>query len=183
MLRYQNKWFIVDAYPFRLSKKMKKLVSVVLLQTVVLLLLLWKITGLEDEITSAMPGEQESFVTSNRRDVQASGNSDDVHLFLNEERLRQIIREELHSEFDREFEPGMQSESTPEPDSIDRVELAYQKERVAQQLEHHASIGSISEADMQKLQMDIATLDDAGRSEMLRELSRALNSGRLDGQL
>ena len=162
---------------------MKKLVTVVLLQTAVLLLLFWKIVGLEDELPSAIRVEQKSLVTSNLRNAQPPANSDGIHLYPNEERLRQIIREELHSEFDREFESGMQIESNPEPDSIDRVELAYQKERVAQQLEHHASIGSISDADMQKLQMDIGKLDDAGRSEMLRELSRAFNSGSLEGRL
>jgi hypothetical protein len=162
---------------------MKKLVSVVLLQTVVLLLLLWKIVVLEDEITSAMPGEQESFVTSNLRDVQAPSTPDDTRLYPNEDRLRQIIREELHTELDREFQPGMQSELDSEPDSGDRAELEYRRELVAQQLEHYASVGSISDADMQKLQIDIAKLDDAGRMEMLRELSRAFNSGRLEGRL
>jgi hypothetical protein len=162
---------------------MKKLVTVILLQTAVLLLLFWKIAGLEDKLTSATHGEQQSLVTSNLPDMQPPGSSDDIHLFPNEERLRQIIREELHSEFAREIDSSMQRELDSEAESIDKVELVYQKELVAQQLAHHASIGSISDADMQKLQMDIAKLDDAGRIEMLRELSRAFNSGNFEGRL
>ena len=162
---------------------MKILVTVVLLQTGILLLLFGKVVGLEDQMTSEMHSEQASFVSNNYRDEQASGNSDDTLLFPNEDRLRQIIREELHAELDREFEPLMQSELASEPDSGDRAEFEYRKEQVSQRLAHHASVGSISDADMQKLQIDIAKLDDAGRTEMLRELSRAINSGRLEGRL
>ena len=112
---------------------MKKLVTVVLLQTAVLLLLFWKIVGLEDELPSVVHGEQKSSVTSNLRNTQPPGSPDGIHLYANEERLRQVIREELHSEFAREFEPSTQRESDSESDSIDSVELEYQKELVAQQ--------------------------------------------------
>jgi hypothetical protein len=66
---------------------------------------------------------------------------------------------------------------------VDPVEMEARHEQVSQQLEYYVSIGSISNAEMQRLQMDIAKLDAKGRTEMLRELTRALNSGRLEGQL
>jgi hypothetical protein len=61
--------------------------------------------------------------------------------------------------------------------------MEYQRAQVAQQQETYVSVGSISDADMQTLQMDIAKLDAAGRTEMLRKLSRAFNSGNLEGRL
>ena len=97
--------------------------------------------------------------------------------------MRQIIREELAAQADGRPGPANQVDAVFASESTDKAENQYQREQVAQQLEYHASVGSISNADMQKLQGEIARLDEASRTEMLRELTRALNSGQLEGRL
>jgi len=142
-----------------------------------------KILGIEDEMTAATLDEKNTSVTDDLANTQSQSYSHDTYLYPNEDRLRQIIREELGAELDRRSEPDKQMDPVIASSSTDETEIEYQRELVAQQLEYYASVGSISDADMQKLQMDIAKLDDAGRTEMLRELMRALNSGRLEGRL
>ena len=54
---------------------------------------------------------------------------------------------------------------------------------VSQQLDYYVSLGRISEAEMAQLQSDIARLDPDARTDMLRRLTQALNSGMLEGRL
>jgi len=162
---------------------MKIVTVLVLLQTGVLLLLFGKIVSIEDEMTLATPGEKNTSVTDDLAGTQSQSFSSDAYLYPNEDRLRNIIREELSAELNRESEPDQQTAPVVAAGSMDTTEMEYQQAQVAQQLDTYVSVGSISDADMQKLQMDIAKLDDAGRTEMLRELSRAFNSGRLRGRL
>ncbi len=102
--------------------------------------------------------------------------------YPDEERLRQIIREELGAALGYGSGQGQYSAPANASASIDPAELEYRREEVAQQLEYYASVGSISNTDMQKLQTEIARLDPAGRTEMLQKLTQELNSGRLDGR-
>ena len=162
---------------------MKIITTLVLLQTGILLLLFAKIAGIEDAMTPATPGAINTSVTDDLADMQSQNYSRETDLNPNEGRLRQIIREELGAELDRRAEPDKPTDPVKVAGSTDTAETVYQRELVAQQLENFLNVGSISDADMQKLQMDIAKLDDAGRTEMLRELSRAFNSGRLEGRL
>lgn len=99
---------------------------------------------------------------------------------MNEAQLRQIIREELASAMRNEGESRMNDvaarQRTPE-------ENRYQREYVSQQIDYYASVGEISEQDMQELQRSIAELDNAGRKEMLSKLTRAMNTQQIKGQL
>lgn len=89
-----------------------------------------------------------------------------------EERLRQIIREELAAL------PAPGAAGTPAvamaPRDAERDRA--QREQVAAQITHFRSVGRISEAEMLDLQQDIAKLDPASRREMLATLMRAVNA-------
>ena len=162
---------------------MKILTILVLLQTCVLLLVFGKIVGIEDEMTPTTLGAQNALVADDSVDAQPESNSNNTNLYSNEERLRQIIREELDATLESRSEPDKQTDPVIASGPRDQTETERQREQVAQQLEYYANVGRISDAQMQKLQMDIAKLDDAGRTEMLSRLSRAFNSETLEGRL
>lgn len=107
---------------------------------------------------------------------------------LEEERIRQIIREEFQLLFATENFDSIDSDSahqvsgevTPQQDSgYDEN----QKEYIAQQIAYHRSTGKISSRDMQRLQLGIARLSAQDRREMMSRLVQALNAGEIDGQL
>lgn len=162
---------------------MKTLTILGLVQTVILLFLFGKIVLFEEKATVAAHAEQNTLVGDALTNTQSQSYSNDTYLYPNEDRLRQIIREELGAELDRRSDPDKQMDPVIASSSTDKTETDFQRELVTQQLEYYSSVGSISDSEMQKLQMEIAKLDDTGRTEMLRELSRAINSGRLEGQL
>ena len=162
---------------------MKIITILVVLQMGILLLLFGKVVGIEDQMKPATPGEKNTLVIDDLAVTRAQRYSNDANWYPNEDRLRQIIREELGAQQESRSESDAPTESAIASDSRDPAEMEYQRARVAQQLETYVSVGSISDADMQKLQMDIAKLDAAGRTEMLRKLSRAFNSGNLEGRL
>jgi len=162
---------------------MKTLTILGLVQTVILLFLLGKIVLFEEETTVAGHAEQNTLVSDDLTNTQYQSNSSNSYIYPDEDRLRQIIREELAAQLDRRSGPAKQMDEVIASNSTDKAENQYQPELVAQQLEYHTSVGSISDMDMQKLQIEIAKLDEASRKEMLRKLTRALNSGRLEGRL
>ena len=103
--------------------------------------------------------------------------------YMDDNQLRQIIREELGAQLDGRSGSNIDMDAPIASNATDNTEIQYQRDLVAQQLDYHTSVGSISDTDMQKLQGEIAKLDEAGRKEMLGKLVRALNSGGLDGRL
>jgi len=162
---------------------MKTLTILGFLQTAILLILLGKIVLFEKETTVAGHAEQSTLVSDDLTNTQSQSYSNDTYLYPDEDRLRQIIREELAAQPDGKFGPAKQMDAVYASTSTDKVENQYQREQVAQQLNYYTSVGSISDADMQKLQMEMAKLNEAGRKEMLGKLTRALNSGELKGRL
>ena len=162
---------------------MKTLTILGLVQTVILLFLLGKIVLFEEETTVAAHVEQNTLVSDDLTNTQSQSNSSNTYIYPDEDRLRQIIREELGAQLGRQPEPDNQMDSVIASSSTDRAETEYQRELISQQVEYYASVGSISDTDMQRLQIEIAKLDESSRKEMLRKLTRALNSGRLEGRL
>lgn len=160
---------------------MKILTGIIILQFAAILLLYGKLASIEQFLSHPAPAGPVSPFTSNvsqsRQAPVGFGEPQD------EDRLRQIIREELAAQ------PGLPIRSEAPGDSVIAAgprnpdEIEQQRKQVFQQLEYFTSFGRISEMEMQKLQSDIAKLDAAGRSEAMKELTRALNSGRLEGRL
>ena len=167
---------------------MKILIVVVIVQTGLLLLLFGKVADIDerllaaDDLARATP-TQEFFETRPKADVLSGRQSVSDASFPNEQQLRQIIREELiaHGEA-----PGIRDDRA-EPVIVrsESAEAEYQirRDQVVEQIDYFSSVGRISEVEMQRLQTEIATLDKAGRREMLGRLTRALNSGELAGNL
>jgi hypothetical protein len=97
-----------------------------------------------------------------------------------EERLRQIIREELAA-LAAPGSPGARAAVAAAPRDPERDRA--RREQVAAQIAHFRSVGRISEPEMAALQHDIAQLDPASRTEMLGALTRALNAREIQGQM
>jgi hypothetical protein len=162
---------------------MKALTVLILVQTVILLFLLGKILLFEEETTVVGHAEQKALVSDEPTNTQSQNYSSVSSLYPNEDRLRQIIREELDAQLGGEAGLNQQVDSHIVSGSTDKVEIERQRERVSQQLEFYSSVGSISDLEMQQLQTDIAKLDELSQKEMLSQLTRELNSGRLKGRL
>ncbi len=162
---------------------MKALIVLILVQTGVLLLMFGKMVAIEEEIAPAMLDEKNTLLSGKFTNTQSQSYSNDTYLYPNEDRLRQIIREELAALPAGGIGAVKQAEAEAVLSTAAIAERQYQRDQVAQQLNYHTSVGSISDLDMQKLQGEIAKLDAAARREMLRELTRALNSGELEGRL
>jgi hypothetical protein len=98
-----------------------------------------------------------------------------------EDRLRTIMREELAA---LQLQPKTQS--APSVSGVhprNELEDERRQQRVAQQIDAYASVGSITDQEMELLQVEIAQLDAASRKQMMSKLIRALNSGELKGRL
>lgn len=98
---------------------------------------------------------------------------------VDEQRLRQIVREELATA------GGIAAARAPGagPAPLPPEELARRREEIEQKLAFYRSAGRISEAEMSDLQGRIAKLDPASRREMLGRLTRAINAREIEGQL
>jgi hypothetical protein len=163
--------------------QMKILTILGLVQTGILLLLLGKIMLLEDEMAVAGPAIQDTSVSRELSNTQSQSTSRGTTVYADEDRLRQIIREELAAQPGGAFGSANQVDAISASNPVDPAENQRQRELVTQQLNYFSSVGSISDMDMQKLQGEIAKLDNAGRKEMLGKLVRAMNSGELEGRL
>ena len=162
---------------------MKILTILVLVQTAVLLLVFGKIVTIENNMTPATLVVKNTSGAGDLEGKQSQSHSNDFYRYPNEDQLRQIIREELAAQLDKIPELAMQTGPATALNATDGAEYERRREQVTQQLNYYTSLGSISDVDMQKLQVDIASLDAASRREMLMELTRALNSGELEGRL
>ena len=103
-----------------------------------------------------------------------------------EEQLRNIVREELAAAL-LAFPTPQTSQQSPtvalRADSEARRESEYQRELVENKIDDYVTQGSISDQEMSDLQMQLVKLDHSGRKLVLRKLTKALNSGDLEGRL
>lgn len=151
-------------------------------QTVLLLALLIKVIGLERSIDVEAKAERPTV-------MEETTANDDVHgqpvistQSLSEKRLRQIVREEVRSQF-KEFGASLtQPANIEESEPVSAAEYQYRLDAAMQQLDYYIGEKEISDIDMANLQGEIAGLDDEGRRQMLSLLTQALNSGELEGR-
>lgn len=101
---------------------------------------------------------------------------------LDEQRLRQIIREELDLQLRSTATALTPAAEAGQPDPVSPVEYRQRLDAAMQTLDYHLEQGRISEADMANLQAEIARLDEEGRKLMLSLLTQAFNSGELEGR-
>ena len=150
-----------------------------------LLLLIYSRTDAvsEDLQVSSFPSPIESFPHSDARSSgqMQSGSGSEL---ITEHRLRQIIQEELQSHIRKIDLDSVQEETElPSGHDVDGAVMASRRDFVLGKLDFYSSVGAISSAEMAQLHMEIAKLDDSGRTEMMSRLNRALNSGALKGNL
>ncbi len=102
--------------------------------------------------------------------------------------LRGIVQEELDFALITLSKPQTPRPATTAP-AFARVEeqadaeYQYQLEVMSAEIDNYVSRGSISDAEMADLHMQLTRLDDNGRKKMMRKLVRAMNSGGLEGRL
>lgn len=162
---------------------MKLLSALFVAQTILILFLFGKLAGIDDQIRGidAMArtppsGTQDLFRAS-------SDCVPNTSLALSEDQLREIIASELNMQMEALQPNHSQQYSSDVAPGLSPAENQRQLEKVAQQIEYHASVGQISSADMMVLQSEIGKLGPAGRKQMMRELVQRMNSGQLEGQL
>ena len=162
---------------------MKALIVLIVIQTGVLLLMFGKIVAIEEEMALAMPAEHNTLASDDVSGMQSQVTFGEAHEYLDEARLRLIVREELAAQL--AILPGadMQKPVIIAADPIEVAEYQYQFDSVTQKLDIYESVGSISEVDMHNLQSEIMALNEADRVEALSRLVKALNAGTLKGRL
>lgn len=165
-----------------LQQELKTLTALVVVQLVVLLALFMRVGTLENEVTAARSAPQslaptESFnSTPTDRTVTVTG-------FPDENRIREIIREELALQLDGLGVAAADGERPMTDSAYTGAEYEYRRESVAQSVDYYVSAGRITEIEMAGLQQQIAGLSPEDRQAMLRQLVRAMNTGALDGRL
>lgn len=161
---------------------MKTLKILGFVQTAILLLLFGKIIQLGKGEIEAVPAGQNTFGSAPFDASTTLGNATPTY-YLDENQLRKIIREELRAQLEALPESNQYIDATVASNSINENEMEDRREQVFRQLEYYSSVGSISDLEMQQLQADVAKLDAASQKEALSQLTRAINSGRLNGRL
>ena len=163
-----------------MNPSMRILTVLAVLQTIAVMALLFKFASFETEMSSSTPAHTHTVV--------AEAVVGKTPVYGDEDLLRKIVSEEVAGAL--QSLPGSRPspESVPSTDAPDEkpqnvIDYHYRRELVQSQLGSYVSQGTISESEMTKLQMEIATLDEPGRKLMLRELTRMLSSGDLKGRL
>ena len=158
---------------------MKTLTVLVLAQLAILVLLLVKVVSLDNALSETM-AEQPVAPSNSTLSMPESG-SHVTSAPIPEDRLREIIREELVAQLNDVA--GAQTDAAPAPSPVDDTEFQYRRELVAQRLQYYANVGQITRQEMDELQGQIAALKEGDRQAMLRELVRTLNTGAIEGRL
>lgn len=152
-------------------------------QIAALLFLFGKLSDIDSTMNAAANAGQNSLTDEDLAIAQSQRNPNDIQPYPGEDRLRQIIRDELQA-----LELLAIEGQQPTPDegpsvTVGPAEAVASRDAVANRLAYYRSKGSVSSAEMQALQIDIARLDPSSRTEFLSELNRAMNSGELKGAL
>lgn len=166
-----------------MSKGIVALAIIASAQLIAILLIYNKMGAVERDIAAVMSAQQVEAYGNEPAKADTRTQSNYSHARPTEDRMRQIVREELAAQLGQQTGSVAAGDPLIATDPRDPADIERQREQVFQQLAYFTSVGRISDVEMQKLQMEIAKLDAAGRSEALRELSRAINSGRLEGRL
>lgn len=169
---------------------MRVLVVLVALQTAAIAALLMKIDALEDSVTAIALSQSSNLMieAADERTVETPSAVVQLDSHLVQSKLRVIVRDELAAAHAAYFPAQYPQRDRAEPESEhDGGEKAredqQQLEIVSGDIDYYVSQGSISEAEMAALQIQLAKLDLSGRKQMMRKLLGALNSGALAGRL
>ena len=150
---------------------MKTLITLSVLQTI----------GIAVLVVHALREDRSPFTDARPAQSLASASAPADAPRIDEQRLRSIVREELAREHNRPVAASPPPVPTQSRDPS--AAQLQQRDVVAQQIEAYRALGTITEAQMQDLQVAIAQLDAVSRRQMLSKLTRALNTGDIKGRL
>jgi hypothetical protein len=165
-----------------LQQELKTLTALVVVQLVVLFALFMRMGALENEGTAARSAPQSVPPTASF-DSTLTDRAITVTGFPDENRIREIIREELAVQLDGLSVAAADAEKSAADGAYTGAEYEYRRESVAQSVDYYVSAGRITEFEMADLQQQIAGLKPEDRQAMFRQLVRAMNTGALDGRL
>jgi len=157
------------------------LVALVVVQTTISTALFIRVNDRDGDITQVRRTSPETaFAQSSslpqRRPETVTGYTD-------EDRLREIIREELALALEDIRAVAGNADASPAQPLQSGPAYERRRESVAQSVDYYVSAGRITEQEMSRLQMDIAQLNPDDRRAMMGAIVRAMNNGQLDGQL
>ena len=160
---------------------MKFLSALVVLQTFLIAVLLWKIMELSVPAVNTAPATISS--TNIEQAIQSASSSPiaEHHAALTESQIRRIIRQELAAVLNDLYANSAFDGQADADDPITPAEYQRRLDLAQVQLDYFIEQGNISSADMADLQGDIARLDAESRQYLLNMLSRAISSGDLEG--
>ena len=162
-----------------MSQKFIALLGVV--QTILLLVLLINISG-SNTVFKEDVAEPATAIEKSLEKSSLLGQPLPDAQPISEKRLRQIVREEVSSQI-REYGASLAQPSImEEPDPVSAAEYQYRYKLAMQELDYYLKQGEISDADMANLQLEISRLDPERRTQMLFQLTEAINSGELRGR-
>ena len=167
----------------RKDLRIKTLGVLSVVQIIVILFLVGKVTDIDNRIRSIVPADQNNSVSEMAEKSAFPTYSDEANHYLTAEQLRHILGEELQVYFDTRTPVDKEGYLKDAPDSIDNVENQYQLELVAQKIEYYSSVGTISDPEMRELQKEIAKLNREGQQKMLIQLIKTMNAGQIEGRL
>ena len=165
------------------STTMTMLIVLGLAQVLFILILLTKVVDLDNRLDAAISTGQEATPGEGISTRPDHGQSNTGPGQLDESRVRRIIREELRAQLNAFSATAPQTDENEDFESVSTTEYQYRLEAAMQDLDFYIQQREISDADMIRLQTDIARLDEQGRREMLGLLAQALSTGELKGNL
>jgi len=160
---------------------MKLLSALVVLQTLLIAVLLWKIMELSVPVVSAGPVTIPAANIEQPTQSASTSPATEQQADLTESQIRRIIRQELATvlnDLNTNSALGGQADAG---DPIGPAEYQRRLDLAQGQLDYFVEQGNISSADMADLQSNIARLDPKSRQYLLNLLSRAISSGDLEG--
>ena len=162
---------------------MKLLGSLALAQLLLLALMYLKLSAVEERVEVAAQGsvaaEPEAW-NSVRDNVEAPLAGAQV---IDSAEIRKIVREELRAAR-QEWASAESREPDPAGQPIyDEAEMQDRQDRILSDLDYLKGQDEVSQAELDLLLAEIARLDPERRSEMFKELNRAMNRGEIRGNL
>ena len=161
---------------------MKAILMLVAVQTALIVALFFKVSTIEETIDESGPATEFS-ADGLHAELGSRFDANATPVALSEAAIRSIIREELAAQLGQL--PAEASAATADPVASNEspAQYASRRDRVAESIDYYTRVGSISEQEMSRLQIEIARLQEGDRQQLMMELVRAMNEGSLDGRL
>jgi hypothetical protein len=163
---------------------MVKLIGLLALAQILLIALLYlKLSAIEQRIEGAAQPSvtaEPDARHSEQDNVDAPPGGSQV---IDSAEIRRIVREELRAAR-QEWAAAAGREPDPAGQRIyDEAEMQDRQDRIRSDLDYLKAQDEVSQAELDLLLAEIARLDPERRSEMFKELNRAMNRGEIRGNL